>query len=133
MRLGWKKPMTQQAIEANRLNGKKGGRPKLPAWAKGRAINTKALKYCPEAIEILVHEMRHCDNPAVRVACARELLDRGVGKPSHSQVYDQHAGQMLNQIMVITGVPEPDPEEEEVLDEGPSEIDGEVVKNGHDA
>ena len=62
----------------------------------------------------------------VRLHAADALLDRGIGRPIHSPIEHQRASG--NQIIVITGVPEPDEEESPEY-----EIEGEVVKNGNGA
>lgn len=141
MPLGHRKPMSAAAIEANRINGRKGGRPKMAYWSKNKVITAKAFRYCSEAIEVLVHEMRHSDNPTIRVQCCRELLDRGVGRSTNHMESNHTGGALLNQLVVYTGVPEPEPgpqEEQEILigeesepveDEDRFEIEGEVVKD----
>src|SRR6266576_506278 len=97
--------MTEHQIEVNRANAKKPGtgRPKGFKFAVASAITKKFLKHCPEALETLVWHMRSSDNDAIRVACAREILDRGLGRPVRS--IDRQAGQILDQLCVITGVP----------------------------
>ena len=129
--------MSPEAVEANRINGRKGGRPPRSFWPESKKITLQALKYCPEAIQVFVHEMRHCENPSVRLQAARELLDRGLGKATHR--VEAASGQLLNQLIVYTGVPEPDREpleEPDVIlgDQEPVEeedrflIEGEAVK-----
>src|SRR6266480_3549412 len=126
MRSGWTKPMNQEAIEANRRNGRAGGRPRLPEWAKKGEITKKALAKCPQAIEVIYHEMMHGENPMNRLQAAKIMLEYGVGRPPHSQPEEFQHGN--NQIVVITGVPRRSRE-----DEGRSlEIEGEVV-DGHEA
>jgi hypothetical protein len=44
-------------------------------------LKDEALKYAAEAIEALVELMRNSGSDPVRVAAARELLDRAHGKP----------------------------------------------------
>jgi len=110
-------------MEANRLNGKKGGRPKGTRNHEIGALNRKFLKSCPEALETLLWHMRHSENDAIRVACAREILDRGLGRPVRS--IDRQAGQILDQLCVITGVPRSSQDPD-----GPAEIEGEKVGEG---
>ena len=117
---GIRKTMTEAATTANRLNGQKGGRP-VGKQTEMAILNRKFLKHCPEALETLLWNMKHCENPAVQVACAKEILDRGLGRPVRS--IDRQAGQILDQLCVITGVPRPDPEPEAQ----PQEIEGEIV------
>jgi hypothetical protein len=44
-------------------------------------LKDEAAKYAREAIEALVEMMRNSSSDPVRVAAARELLDRAHGKP----------------------------------------------------
>ena len=121
-RLNNRKTMTPAAMEANRANAKLGGRPKGYGHLQRQHIVDLARKTGPECIATLTFEMRHCDNPAVRVACARELLDRGFGKPSHK--LESTSGAMLNMLQVITGVPDPEPDSQE---DSPIQIEGEII------
>jgi hypothetical protein len=118
------KTMTEAATTANRLNGLKGGRPP-GKQSEMAALNRRFLKHCPEALETLLWNMKHSDNPAIQVACAREILDRGLGRPIRS--IDRQAGQILDQLCVITGVPRPEPEPEPEAQ--PQEIEGEIVND----
>lgn len=45
-------------------------------------IRSAAQAYGAEALETLAELMRDSDNPGVRVAAAKELLDRGYGRSS---------------------------------------------------
>ena len=125
--------MTPAATTANQLNGQKGGRPsgkRTERQSQIAALNRKFLKHCPEALETLLWNMKHSDNPAIQVACAREILDRGLGRPVRS--IDRQAGQVLDMLTVITGVPRPEPEPEpepELENPEPIEIEGEIVKD----
>ncbi len=108
--------MTPEGVLANQVNGRKGGRP------KGRRVelatlSSKFLKHAPEALETLLWGMRHSDNDAIRMHCAKEILDRGMGRPTHSN--DRAAGQLMDMLQVITGVPRPLPE--------PDDDDGEII------
>ncbi len=57
------------------VSGNSGGRPKIAGL-----VREAAQRACPEAVEELVRLMHHSDDDRVRVAAARELLDRGVGR-----------------------------------------------------
>lgn len=138
MRLIRGERLSAEQAEQCRINGRKGGRPPRGHWPKNKAVTEKALKYCQEAVETLAYEMRHCENPMIRVQCARELLDRGIGKPAHYA--DSHnGGPLMNQIVVYTGVPQrkPAPGEEEIIigeeAERVFEIEGEVVDGREDS
>jgi hypothetical protein len=122
------KTMTEAATTANRLNGLKGGRPP-GKQSEMAALNRRFLKHCPEALETLLWNMKHSDNPAIQVACAREILDRGLGRPVRS--IDRQAGQVLDMLTVITGVPRPELEPEPEMAE-PQTIEGEIVNAAAD-
>lgn len=125
--------MTPAQWAANRANAKLGGRPKGHGnrLAKFKDIKTRALKQSPAAFETILWEMKHCDNPMIRVSCAKIVLEYAHGKPrSHED--DARAGQIINQLLVYTGVPEPDPDPEPEIEEIPEkdyDIEGEVVKD----
>ena len=75
---------------ASRENGKLGGRPKgaLSKTPRSKAlIDVKALAaaYTQDALDVLSDIMRDAEAPpAARVAAARELLDRGHGRPAQA-------------------------------------------------
>lgn len=120
------KTMTEAQIAANRANAQKGGRPKGSKTHEIGLLNRKFLKHCPEALETLLWNMKHCENPAIQVACAREILDRGLGRPVRS--IDRQAGQVLDMLTVITGVPRPGmPPTPEPELKDPIEIEGEAI------
>jgi hypothetical protein len=48
---------------------------------KPRALKSDAAKFAAEALDILATLMRESGSDQVRVAAARELLDRAHGKP----------------------------------------------------
>jgi hypothetical protein len=63
---------------------KTGGRkPGIPNKAT-RELKELAQPYAPEAIATLCEIMQHGETEAARVAAARELLDRGYGRPAGS-------------------------------------------------
>jgi hypothetical protein len=49
--------------------------------AKPAELKEQASKYAAEAVQALVELMRNSSSDPVRVAAARELLDRAHGKP----------------------------------------------------
>jgi hypothetical protein len=123
--------MTPARLAANRANGKLGGRPKGHGGSlKNKDITSRALKSSPAAFETLLFEMNHCENPSVRVACAKIVLEYAHGKP-RAYEDDLRSSKIINQLMVITGVPEPEPDPEPEIEEIPEkdyDIEGEVVK-----
>ena len=48
------------------------------------AVLTMAMKHCPAALETIVHLAQNGENESTRLAAAREILDRGYGKPRQS-------------------------------------------------
>jgi len=56
------------------VSGNPGGRP------RGKGIAAKAREHTDRAMEVLVEGMQD-DDPKVRISAAREVLDRGWGKP----------------------------------------------------
>ena len=48
------------------------------------ALRQTALGYTAEAIDIVASLMRNAKAEAIRLAAAREVLDRGLGKPSQA-------------------------------------------------
>ena len=67
----------------------KPGDPKPPGSGRKKGTPNKVTKdlakaarqYTQEALEALVDMVRDPDNPSVRLGAAREILDRGHGKP----------------------------------------------------
>lgn len=122
VRLYTSKRMTEAATQANRLNGLRGGRPRKATNLDRAVITQKCLDACPEAVETVIWEMKHSDNPMIRLHAAQTILDRGMGRPGHGN--DRAAGQIMDMLTVITGVPRPEPEQIEP----PIEIEGEILK-----
>jgi hypothetical protein len=65
-------------------------------------IKEIAIKDAPEMIKELVRLALHATNEAVRVAAAKELLDRAIGKAVQPVSGDIGEGQI---VQVVTGVP----------------------------
>ena len=68
-------------------SGNPGGRPKDEV-----RVAELARSYTSEAIETLVHLMRHGKDERVRGTAAQVLLDRGWGKPKFEVVNDTGGG-----------------------------------------
>jgi hypothetical protein len=66
--------------EASRENGKLGGRPKGTPNKITLEIRTLAQKHGPEAFARIVELSASADTHAVRLAAAREILDRAYGR-----------------------------------------------------
>ena len=67
---------------ANTTGMKFGGRKKGTPNKSTSEIRTLAQEYGPEAIRRLVSLMRQSDDRKVQLAAAKELLDRGYGRPT---------------------------------------------------
>jgi hypothetical protein len=64
---------------------KTGGRKKGSRNKATADVKAAAQKYTTEALDVLASIMRMSDGDAARVAAAKELLDRGHGKPAQPQ------------------------------------------------
>jgi len=110
--------MTDFNRNPNGLGGFKPGQPPPPGHGRPRAAVTmtaEARRYAVEAIQALVKTMRN-ETGAARIAAARELLDRGFGKPA--QNIDMTLSKKINELSIdelvalehqITGVALPPP------------------------
>lgn len=64
-------------------SGNPTGRPSVPADVR------QALKeHTPKAVEVLAAGL-HDDDPRVRIVCAKEILDRSLGRPAVANVEDE--------------------------------------------
>jgi hypothetical protein len=86
--------------------GNPGGRPRA-----AREATIEARRFAVEAIHALVRTMRRASNDAVRIAAARELLDRALGKAPQNvdlSVTKQISSMTLDELQqleaAITGV-----------------------------
>jgi len=64
--------------------GRRPGAGRKPGVPNKLTADVKALasEYGPEALQTLVHIMTEGESEQARIAAAKELLDRGFGKPS---------------------------------------------------
>ncbi len=75
--------------------GRKKGSPKTGGRTKGTPnkstaeVKALAQTYGGEALETLATIMRNSDNDTAKIAAAKELLDRGYGKPTQAM---EHSG-----------------------------------------
>jgi hypothetical protein len=66
----------------SRPGERRGGRqPGTPNRATA-SIRSLAQEHSPEAVEKLVHLMRHAETEAAQIAAIKELLDRAHGRPT---------------------------------------------------
>jgi hypothetical protein len=95
------KTMTPAALEANRRNAQKAGRPSGPTH-EAMLLRKRAAKYGQEALDYFVVVMRNKKEPTiVRMNAANHILDRGYGKPG---IPETGVGLSMH-VTVITGVP----------------------------
>lgn len=87
--------------ESNRVNGRKGGRPKGSKDKRPHGLRDATRAYTAEAVKVLVSLIRHGQSEGVRLAATREILDRGWGRPAQS-VTGEDGGAV--QIQVVTNV-----------------------------
>ena len=66
--------------------GRRPGAGRKPGVPNKLTADVKALasEYGPEALQTLVHIMTEGESEQARIAAAKELLDRGYGKPQQS-------------------------------------------------
>ena len=86
------------------------GRPKGSPNKATRPLKALAQKHGPEAIKTLLELMREGETHSVRVAAARELLDRGYGNPATVVAGDGDGGPVGLSLAVHFMSPEPRPE-----------------------
>lgn len=74
--------------------GKRAGAGRRKGAISKLASDIKALAqpYGPEALDVIVFAMRQGEKLADRLTAARELLDRGYGKPSQALEHSGPAG-----------------------------------------
>lgn len=82
-------------LEPNRKRQKTGGRKKGSTNKATRDIKALAQKYTPEALQTLVSVMSASDSDAARVNAAKEILDRGYGRPSQTHEVELSANAQL--------------------------------------
>jgi hypothetical protein len=85
--------------------GKRQGSGRKPGVPNKSTAELKALAqaYGPAAIELLAKVMKTGSNETVRIAAARELLDRGYGRPVQ-QVAGDPDGEPVTVQTIITGI-----------------------------
>jgi hypothetical protein len=76
------------------------GRPKGTKNKSNRTLREHILTHVIEIVTILMEIARRGDTDAARVIAARELLDRGFGKPGLAE--GENAGQAATMVHVIT-------------------------------
>lgn len=84
--------------EASRANGRKGGRPRGAVNKATAEVRLLACQHTPDAIATLVHLMKRGQSEAARIMAARELLDRGHGKPREYHDVTHHTKPDLSRL-----------------------------------
>lgn len=85
------------------MSGNRGkGRPKGALNKATRDIKELARAHGPEVVEGLVRLFREADSDTARIAAAKEILDRGYGKPTQPIDGDGEGGpvRMVNEILL---------------------------------
>ena len=83
------------------LRSPKGGRPKGRKNQKTLELEALARPHAPDAINALARTLRH-KNPAMVIAAAHELLDRGYGRPAQKTDITT-SGNLIVGITTLTG------------------------------
>ena len=85
-------------------SGNPGGRPKA-VMPDGRTLSEAAREHSPAALEVLVKALT---NPETALAAAKEILDRGFGRPAQSvELTGSEGGPVaITQIMLTPVKPE---------------------------
>jgi hypothetical protein len=84
--------VTAKQLAANRANAKKAGRPKGKPNLDRRWLGERVRKSAPEIFKHLMRLARHGESHAVQLAAARELLDRGYGRPMQVAAVEGESG-----------------------------------------
>jgi hypothetical protein len=97
--------MTEKISGNSKRGGKRpgAGRPKGVPNKINRALKEIAQQYTEDALQVLQDVMKNGDSDAARVAAAREMLDRGYGKPKTTNEHTGPDGAAI-QFNVITGI-----------------------------
>ncbi len=88
-------------------SGNPSGRPK-----ESPSVEARAAKHIPAAIRAIVDLMQNSKDDRIRLAAAKEILDRGIGKSKQataSETNNKHEAQDLNdaELAKIAGVGRP--------------------------
>jgi hypothetical protein len=85
----------------SRPGERRGGRqPGVPNKATA-SVRALAQEHTPEAIEKLVHLMRHAETEAAKVAAIRELLDRAHGRPTQPIADEGEGSKAVPALQVV--------------------------------
>jgi hypothetical protein len=98
---------TPKQLAAWRANGRKGGRPKGKLSPYRAALRDVIQSRQPEIVAKLFELMHRGESHAIKLAAARELLDRGWGRPVQLTAVGV-GGEGPAIIQVVTGVPRRD-------------------------
>ena len=83
-------------------SGNPGGRPKA-VMPDGRTLSEAAREHSPEALRVLVEAL---GNPDTALAAAKEILDRGFGRPAQAlEITGEDGGPVQVSRIELVGVP----------------------------
>jgi hypothetical protein len=83
-------------------SGNPGGRPKA-VMPDGRTLSEAAREHSPEALRVLVEAL---SNPDTALAAAKEILDRGFGRPAQAlEITGEDGGPVQVSRIELVGVP----------------------------
>lgn len=88
------------------------GRPKGASNKATVELQDLARQHGASAIQQLAHLMTHATSESAQVAAAREILDRGYGRPAQALVGDPNGAPIA--ISIYTGVDRDQSDEDEV-------------------
>jgi hypothetical protein len=88
------------------------GRPKGASNKATAELQDMARHHGASATEQLAHLMTHATSEAAQVAAARELLDRGYGRPTQAITGDPDGAPIA--LAIYTGVERDEPDEDEM-------------------
>ncbi len=93
----------KDSLSIKQRGGRRPGAGRKPGIPNKLTAPMKVLasQYGPDALETLVQIMRGSQNEQVRIAAAKELLDRGFGRPA--QAVEVSRGRDLTVIVNRTG------------------------------
>lgn len=89
--------MPRGSRPGERRGGRQPGTPNK-ATASVRAL---AQEHSPEAIQKLVHLMRHAETEATQIAAIRELLDRAHGRPTQPLAGEDEGSKAVPALQVV--------------------------------
>jgi len=99
--------------------GRRPGAGRKPGVPNKLTADIKALaaQYGPEALETLVRIMNEGESEQARISAAKELLDRGYGRPA--QALELYRGREVRVIVNRGGTTPPSPLKDHLIEDAP--------------